>query len=277
MMAGTWVKRAAIVLLAVVLGVGLVVLGVGLVVLVWRTSLGRAITWQQQASPGPLSAAHASLENNCAACHAPVKGPESARCIACHANDVALLQRQTTTFHARIGSCRECHSEHQGAGRHPIAMDHDALARIALRPSRPAGRGTAGAEPLREQLLAWIKRADEAGGASHGHPYLTPRETVLDCAACHGTKDHHFRFFGRDCAECHRTAAWTIPEYRHPSPRNTVCAQCHQQPPSHCMEHFHMVSAKVARQPHARVDQCFLCHQTTSWNDIKGVGWYKHH
>lgn len=22
---------------------------------------------------------------------------------------------------------------------------------------------------------------------------------------------------------------------------------------------------------------CRACHQTTSWNDIKGVGWYKHH
>jgi len=43
------------------------------------------------------------------------------------------------------------------------------------------------------------------------------------------------------------------------------------------MEHFKMISARVARQPQARVEQCFACHQTTSWNDIKGVGWYKHH
>jgi hypothetical protein len=38
-----------------------------------------------------------------------------------------------------------------------------------------------------------------------------------------------------------------------------------------------MVSMKVAGKPHARVDQCYQCHQTTAWNDIKGVGWYKHH
>lgn len=43
------------------------------------------------------------------------------------------------------------------------------------------------------------------------------------------------------------------------------------------MEHFKMISMKVAKQEHADVTQCFLCHQTTSWNDIKGVGWYKHH
>jgi hypothetical protein len=55
------------------------------------------------------------------------------------------------------------------------------------------------------------------------------------------------------------------------------CAQCHQAPPSHYMEHFRMISVMVAGQPHARVEQCFLCHQTTAWNDIKNVGWYKHH
>ena len=43
------------------------------------------------------------------------------------------------------------------------------------------------------------------------------------------------------------------------------------------MMHFKMVSMKVAGQEHADVTQCFLCHQTTSWNDIKGVGYYKHH
>ena len=43
------------------------------------------------------------------------------------------------------------------------------------------------------------------------------------------------------------------------------------------MGHFHMVSMKVAGQHHAQVNQCYLCHQTTAWNDIKGVGWYKHH
>lgn len=43
------------------------------------------------------------------------------------------------------------------------------------------------------------------------------------------------------------------------------------------MEHFSMISMKVAGIEHADVSQCFLCHKTNSWNDIKGVGWYKHH
>jgi len=43
------------------------------------------------------------------------------------------------------------------------------------------------------------------------------------------------------------------------------------------MMHFKMVSMTVAHMAKAEVNQCFLCHQTTSWNDIKGVGFYKHH
>ena len=73
------------------------------------------------------------------------------------------------------------------------------------------------------------------------------------------------------------TTKWTLPEFRHPSSASQSCAQCHQAPPSHSMMHFQMISMKVACQPKAKVNQCFLCHQTTSWNDIKGVGFYKHH
>lgn len=83
--------------------------------------------------------------------------------------------------------------------------------------------------------------------------------------------------FGTDCIQCHTTAAWSVPDFRHPPPSSTSCVQCHQAPPSHYMMHFKMVSMKVSGQEHAQVRDCFKCHQTTSWNDIKGVGWYKHH
>lgn len=100
---------------------------------------------------------------------------------------------------------------------------------------------------------------------------------MLDCYLCHGNKDRHLGFFGEDCAKCHGTDKWTIPEYRHPSPNSMDCAQCHQAPPSHYMMHFKMVSMRVAGRMSADVNQCHLCHQTTAWNDTKGVGWYKHH
>ena len=48
-------------------------------------------------------------------------------------------------------------------------------------------------------------------------------------------------------------------------------------PPSHYMMHFRMVSMTVAHVKKADVHPCFLCHHTTTWNDINGVGFYKHH
>ena len=47
--------------------------------------------WQHMVMPGELSQAHASLENNCASCHTPVKGVEAKNCIVCHADHKSLL------------------------------------------------------------------------------------------------------------------------------------------------------------------------------------------
>ncbi|NOX56081.1 MAG: cytochrome c3 family protein [Planctomycetes bacterium] len=246
----------------------------GAIGLWWATppnaALKRAATWQRLTEPGKLSAAHRHLEQDCAACHAAVRGVEPARCILCHANNESVLQRQPTAFHASIASCKECHPEHRGFGRRPTEMDHRALVRIGLR-QLASGAADSENQALRSQLLYRI----EQGAAPHKR--ISAEEALLDCSTCHANDDQHFGLFGTDCAQCHATDRWVIPEYRHPSPRSTDCAQCHQAPPSHYMMHFKMISQRVAGQHQARVDQCYLCHQTTSWNDIKRAGWYKHH
>ena len=240
--------------------------------------LTRASTWQAAASPGALSRPHAFLEDNCSACHTPVAGVQASSCIVCHANEESLLQRQPTAFHAEIGSCVECHREHQGRSHRPVAMDHDSLAKIGLR-ELDGNADPASEERLTlRQLKDWMGEglAGLAGGAGV-NPHLSARETTLSCAACHQNDDRHFDLFGSNCSSCHSATAWTLPEFRHPSSASMDCAQCHQAPPSHYMMHFNMISQKVAGRPHARVDQCYSCHQTTAWTDIKGVGLYKHH
>lgn len=233
--------------------------------------------WERMARPGDLSRPHAFLEHDCAACHTAVKGVEASKCIACHANNESLLQRQPTAFHANVSSCRECHREHRGIDRRPTDMDHLALSRIGFRQMKAGSPPDGETERVRKDLLDWIGQHRPAGQGPAGHSSLSPQEAVLNCATCHSTKDRHVKLFGQDCAQCHGTTKWTIPEFQHPSPKSMDCVQCHQGPPSHYMMHFQMISAKVARQPTAKVNQCYQCHQTTSWNDIKGVGWYKHH
>ena len=225
---------------------------------------------ERAVSPGKLSQPHAFLENNCAACHTPLKGVEAKNCIACHADNKTILQRQPSAFHADISTCGACHIEHQGHVPSTTKMDHVALARIGLKQSQNSPNAQ---KPARTALVAWLTRSD----ASPLAPQLQREESLLNCATCHQTKDRHFGLFGNDCAQCHGTAKWTVPEFRHPSPVSQSCAQCHQAPPSHYMMHFKMIDQAICGQPNAKVNQCFLCHQTTAWNDIRGIGFYKHH
>jgi hypothetical protein len=208
--------------------------------------------WTALVQPGELSARHAFLGNQCEACHTPTRGVEAAACISCHATDAVTLARESTAFHATVQSCTACHIEHEGGVR-ATGMDHEALLAIAL-------------ESRVRPPLHWLSHRTEVEGMAS-----------LDCFACHSNRSPHRDLFGRECMSCHLTTTWKVAGFKHPSPSSIECAQCHQAPPSHYMGHFHMISMMVAHQEHARVEQCYLCHQTDAWNDIRGVGWYKHH
>lgn len=220
---------------------------------VYRQGSSAISGWATLVKPGELSSRHSFLSQDCEACHSPTRGVEATACISCHATNAAALARESTSFHADIQSCSACHIEHKGEVR-PTRMNHQALINIA--------RGNRG-----HSSVQWL---------AHGETDES-RRASLDCFACHSNRSPHRDLFGRECAACHLDTSWRIAGFKHPSPASTDCAQCHQAPPSHYMGHFHMVSTRVARQEHARVEQCYLCHQTDAWNDIRGVGWYKHH
>ena len=232
---------------------------------VHRGGAGAAPGWQEFVSPGPLTEAHAFLGNDCTSCHTPHIGVTASNCIACHANDEELLSQPETAFHASVGSCVGCHTEHQPPPATPTSMDHERL--VAIARSR-------GSEPEHAWINQVLGRADSL---RLPHARLTPQELALDCASCHANEEPHRTLFGTNCASCHSTSTWNIPEYRHPSPMSMNCAQCHSAPPSHYMGHFGMISRRVAGRPRAAANECGQCHQTTSWNDIKRVGVYDHH
>jgi hypothetical protein len=208
-----------------------------------RSSSNALSIWGGIASPGPLSAAHAFLASQCEVCHTPGRGIEATSCLTCHAKDIVnLRERPSAAFHASINDCRGCHTEHQD-GLRPIKMDHNVLVRIGLNSS--------------------------AGGSAVGdgtHP--------LSCVACHSDRDVHQTFFGRACGACHGTEAWTIAGYVHPPPTSTACAQCHPPPARHYSGHFFGMGMMAGG---ARVEQCYLCHRTTSWRDRKAAGSFGSH
>ena len=242
-----------------------------------RSGVWNQVAWERMASPGPLSQAHTFLEHNCAACHTSVEGVTARSCIVCHANNASLLQRQPTAFHATVTSCKECHREHQGLGIRPTLMRHEEFAGICLRQLEKNPSSESEEHQVFTLFRRWINQPSGSSSSEHTSIGLSPAETLLNCAACHANKDRHLGFFGTDCASCHGSLTWTIPDFRHPSSASQNCAQCHQAPPSHYMMHFKMISMSIAGMVTAEVSQCFLCHQTTVWNDIKGVGIYKHH
>lgn len=222
--------------------------------------------WSASVQPGKLSKFHANLENNCIECHAPYKGVVREQCVTCHAAQTEILKKQNTSFHSSITSCSGCHFEHQGKDASITKMDHTHLALVASE-KLDRSPNTSGFE-----LMSFIRSTEKNYHGTSG-----AAEKTLSCVTCHANQDTHRTLFGSDCSSCHETSKWSISSFRHPSPASRDCSQCHQAPPSHYMMHFKMISEKVAGVEHAQVNQCFRCHQTTAWNDIKGVGWYKHH
>ncbi|MFT5307862.1 MAG: hypothetical protein ACI96V_001009 [Thalassolituus oleivorans] len=254
-----------------------VALSVLLISHLWHQSDDPAdINWEQTVSPGELSTAHAFLENNCEGCHTPIQGVTRENCVMCHANELEILQRQPTEFHADVTECTSCHQEHHGRNAKISVMDHKFLTTVGMamlpNPTIQFDEGTA-----TRDLLQSIVSSNRPTDPLFVHPSISVEESVLQCASCHGNDDRHFGLFGDDCASCHRTDQWSLPEFIHPSNQSYDCNQCHEAPPSHYMQHFKMISAKVAGQHKAKVEECFACHQSTSWNDIKRAGWYKHH
>jgi hypothetical protein len=150
-------------------------------------------------------------------------------------------------------------------------MDHVVLAQVGARTLARAARRDPDSNATLTSLDTWLKIQD---------PDQFGTNTVLkslNCAGCHDRRDPHFKRFGSDCAQCHALTSWSVALFQHPSSESKDCVQCHQPPPSHFMEHFSMVSQTIAHKEHAQVDECFECHNTTSWNDIVDVGFYKHH
>lgn len=258
------------------LAISVILLLTGVLSAYWLTAAERNpntdLVWEQLIIPGALSEAHAFLNDDCHSCHEVLSGVERQNCVLCHANETSVLGRQPTAFHAEVSDCVGCHREHQGRDANLNTMDHAFLAETLFESLRRNVN-------LNENspIFSYVDIIGQHLNTSLANRDITAESYALDCAGCHSTKDPHFNYMGNDCVQCHNLESWTIAEFRHPTASSTDCVQCHQPPPSHMMEHFTMLSQPVARERNAPVENCFTCHQTTSWNDIKKIGFYKHH
>jgi len=169
-------------------------------------------------SPGHLLDGHADIHAACFRCHAPFRGVETARCVACHAlseigrSTVAgapLPGSERVPFHQdlREGSCAVCHTDHAGPGSDGILepFEHGLLMAPALeacaschKQQKPGDmihtRVKAGCQPC-HQTAAWTP-------ATFDHePYFRfDRHHPDDCGSCHTTEGDLSAY---TCYGCH--------------------------------------------------------------------------
>lgn len=202
--------------------------------------------------PGKLIPGHQTLESGCFACHAPLFGADSKRCVNCH--QPADIGRLTTTgqpiakpltasqFHQQLISqdCIACHSDHAG-----------------------------------------VKRYRVHGRFDHA---LLKAETRGQCQTCHkAPKDALHQQITGNCGQCHNQNRWTPATFGHDQyfeldrDHNAPCATCHVRNDYSrytcfgCHEH----SPDKIRRKHIKegirdYGNCVECHRNADEHDIRG-------
>lgn len=204
-------------------------------------------------APGPLVTAHASLETNCFACHAPLRGAVAERCITCHkVADIGLrttagsaVTRATpiTPFHQGLTSqnCMACHSDH----------------------TSPA-------------LAQGVR-------ANFSHALLNPamRETCTSCHTAPKTAVHSGAT--AQCTQCHSQDRWKPATFDHARffvldrDHNASCATCHttsdrkQYTCYGCHEHTEAkIRSKHIREGIPNFANCVSCHRSAHGESREG-------
>lgn len=205
-------------------------------------------------SPGKVVPAHAGLQDDCFACHAPFRGASAARCTSCHAvRDIGVRTTRGVplspagrrpAFHQALTEpdCVACHTDHP-----PPAL---------AKPPRP--------------------RFD--------HALLRP-QLRSDCRSCHvpPANDLH-RAAGEACATCHQPAGWRPATFDHDryflldGDHNARCTTCHvdgsfrQYTCFGCHEHREpQIVAEHREEGITNVANCVRCHRSA--HGEPGGGW----
>jgi hypothetical protein len=219
---------------------------------------------EKKTPPGPLSAAHISLEgaSNCVKCHAAGNKINADACLACHKPIADRIAAKKGAHRDVTGDCEVCHVEHQGkdADLKPIErdkFDHREETGFALE-----GKHTATAETC-----------------GKCHPTRSFLNSKPACQTCH--LDPHQGAMKESCTACHTPAGWAkaargfhkdtdFPlEGRH---LTVDCASCHLKgvvkgTPKRCYD-CHWIRRQDDPYRTRLGNQCEECHKPTAWTAV---------
>jgi len=228
-------------------------------------------------SPGPLVPAHAELEGNCFACHAPFRGAASDRCASCHVvadigvrtTSGAPVERMTkrplsASFHQQLTeqNCGSCHSDH---GR----LIERRFSHALLRPAARGDCATCHAAPANDL------HRDLRVSCNQCHTAL-PSATLARCESCHAAPTDSFhRQITAACTQCHSPQRWKPSTFNHDRfflldrDHNAPCVTCHTNNDFTrytcfgCHEHTPAnIRAEHEEEGIRNFDNCVSCHRS---------------
>lgn len=207
---------------------------------------------QLMVGPGKLIPGHQRLASDCFACHAPLTGVDSGRCVVCHKPD-DIGRRATTglpiakpltavAFHQKLSSqdCVACHSDHAG-----------------------------------------VRRYRQQGHFNHQLLQVAMRE---QCQTCHKSPNDtlHQQITG-NCSQCHSQEKWTPATFDHDKffaldrDHDTRCITCHlgndyrRYTCYGCHEHtLANIRREHIEEGIRKFDDCVECHRSADEHDIRG-------
>lgn len=244
-----------------------------------------------QISPGPLAAAHASLDGplNCTKCHAGGKASMTSRCVSCH-REIAWLAERNRGLHARAGraDCATCHPDHAGRDFALVKWPDGSANRFD---HARAGWSLEGKHARLSCEKCHTADLRVSAAATVGPKRTTTSWVGLEttCASCH--EDVHKGSLSRACESCHTAADWSpAPKFDHARSQyqltgkhaDVACEKCHTTPPGRATETTRAVAVfkpvphadcvACHRDPHGgRLrGTCSNCHVTTSFSTVEG-------
>jgi len=194
----------------------------------------------------PLDGQHASLANNCAACH------------------------KTRSFLTASPSCASCHTDaHKGSLGTDCAKCHTTTVKFAESRTK--------FDHSRTSFPLVGAHASVTCASCHTSP--TYKGVTASCASCH--KDPHREQFGSACASCHTSQTWRTTKIDHSRTAfplrgqhaSVTCVSCHTKPALQVKPKSD-TCASCHTDPHRGVfkQDCSSCHTETTFKKPTGDG-----
>jgi len=155
-------------------------------------------------APGPLIESHSKLEKaDCLECHDAGKGVPNDKCLACHKELKASVEKKKT-FHGQLANknCIECHTDHKGRDFDSTNFNHKTF------DHSKTGQPLSG-KHKQIRCIECHKETREKFSVRKKEPRFLG--LMANCTSCHKKDDVHLYqndFAKKDCNECHNDIRW---------------------------------------------------------------------